>query len=1053
MLAPGSVFSWENFNPFSREPGLLGISPLIWTALFVLPVSIILPALIYFYEKKKVPGVTRVFLASMRAGVLLVLYLLIAGPSLVDTETFVEGSKIAVLIDDSLSMGEEAREFPVFNVMDDREAQDVRQTREHLNALGIHVPTPPSQGFVALSDDEYELRRFVRRAVRERATRLSARLTELHGGSFDIASWQRLRGDLDVIAAEADLKQSELSAETNRDEPDQGRLRRLQSELDGLLQQLMTREQEFAQMLGGSPDDPEVRRKRTLLENLLQTCHPEGPRRWDIACELVMDGNSLSPVEGADMSLIDVLRRRALELEEQNDQGRPRMSTLRFFVFSTRFGREQLTDEAILEVDPAELDFRAPRGRLSEIDQAIREVRRYYTQEDDLSAIVVLSDGRDTTPAEQRPAQDATRARDGIEIVGVAIGNPRPVRVLELLSVSADREVLLGDHLDFSLKIRADRAYRADPETGRPGLRVKILLAEGSPNNHIPYQELNGRPISGDASMEVELGASELTEVKVRYRPQTAGRKLFFLKVNEDRLPDEDTYRNNVKEHEVEVIDRKIRVLYLEQGFRYEARYLNEALKRDRKLDYQGYFFDAQDGWTQPVSQHSDTEGLSSLQLPFFADGRAIRSKEDFFKQEYDVIILGDVNPDDSRFRREHWDWLEEWVSHHRGGLILLAGQNYNPRAYRNIDKARVLYPVELDFPPGYEGLVDTRVMKYWRLTPSGRAHEVHRLSTNTARNDELWGTVADNVFTRGQLNGLYWYQPTGGIKPAPAVALSRVAREGRITQEGDVLTAAMPYGSGTVLYVGSDDTWLWREFVGDFWFYRFWQNSIRFVASRRLRGQQQRVDVYTDRTTYQVGEQVKVYVELLGDIYNEVTQNQTKELSELPRGTDDARRLVVDLQARAAGRLTARRVVLTEVGWSPNLFEGVVEANEPGQFDVWVVGYEESRKQPHRYSVTAPVAEFRDLTIDLDGMRRRATDLPPDVVPLDYQAGKRVYVMTDFGKAAVEVRERESELTGMTSLLWNRQDEPWNLRSILLLVFIMLLAGEWLTRKLVRMV
>jgi hypothetical protein len=193
----------------------------------------------------------------------------------------------------------------------------------------------------------------------------------------------------------------------------------------------------------------------------------------------------------------------------------------------------------------------------------------------------------------------------------------------------------------------------------------------------------------------------------------------------------------------------------------------------------------------------------------------------------------------------------------------------------------------------------------------------------------------------------------------------------------------------------------------------------------------------------------------LLGDIYNEVTQNQNKELSELPRSGDEeeARRLIVELQARSQGRLTARRVVLSEVSWSPNLFEGVVEANEPGQFDVWVLGYEESRKQPHRYTVIAPVTELRNLTMDFEGLRQRATKLPAGIAPIDYQAGKRIYLMQDMGNAALEVRERENELKGMTSLLWNRKDSPWDLRTMLLVTLILLLAGEWLTRKLVRMV
>lgn len=1068
VLAPGSVFSWENFDPFSRQSegsatwkgiSLFDISPLIWTALLVIPVCVLLPAVIYFYEKKKVSRLTRVFLASLRAGILFLLYLLIAGPSLVATETYVEGSKVAVLIDDSLSMGDESREFPIFNVFDDRESADVRELRDHLRGLGVDVPPPPNQGFVTLSDDEVAVRGFVRRVVRERAARLVKRLSELHGGRFDIGGWQRLRRELDGIAAEADLRQSELSAETSKETPNESQVRRLQSELDELLRQLMLREQEFAKLLGGNADDQAVMQKRVLINNLLGTCHPEGPRRWDIACELVTDGNTLSALKQGDKSLIDVLRARAAEIAEKADKRRTenRVAMLRFFVFSTRFGRDQLTDEAILEVDPAELDFREPRGRLTELDAALREVRRYYTAEDDLSSIIVLTDGRDTSPNEERSADEAAKARSGVEVVGIAIGNPKPVKVLELLSVSADREILKGDFLDFKLKIRADKAYRADPEKGTPGQRVKIILCEDSPTNPVAYSELNGRAVRGADGTEIELGPEELAEVKIRFKPAVTGKHIYYLKLNEDRLPDEDTYRNNVKEHEVEIIDRKIKVLYLEGRFRYQARYLNEALKRDKKLEYQGYFFDAQDGWTQPTSQYDEEvrRKLSPLVAPFAVGDRVIRDKEEFFKLDYDVIIMGDIDPDDNRFRREHWDWLEEWVSHHRGGLVLLAGQGYNFSAYRNIEKARVLYPVELDTPRDAEGAIDHKQQKFWRLTPAGRAHEVHRLSSNPARNDELWGSVKDGSFVKGQLHGLYWYQGTAGIKPAPAVALSRVTREGKITGEGDVLTAAMPYGSGMTFYCGSDDTWLWREFVGDVYFYRFWQNTLRFVASRRLKGKQQRVDVYTDKTRYQVSEQVKVYVELLGDIYNEVTQNQNKELSELPRGPDDseARRLIVELQARSQGRLSARRVVLQEVSWSPNLFEGVVEANEPGQFDVWVQGYEESRKQPHRYTVIAPVAELRNLTMDFDGLQRRSTKLPANVAPMDYQGGKRIYLMTDMGQAVFEIREKENELKGITSLLWNRKDEPWSLRSALLVLMIMLLAGEWLTRKLVRMV
>lgn len=632
------------------------------------------------------------------------------------------------------------------------------------------------------------------------------------------------------------------------------------------------------------------------------------------------------------------------------------------------------------------------------------------------------------------------------------------MKVLELLAVSGDKEVLKGDFVDFKLKIRADKAYRADKATGRAGQRIKVILCEDSPGNAIAYEELNGRPVVGPADMEFELPAEDLAEARVRFKPKLAGKHVYFLKLNEDRLADEDTYRNNVAEHYLEVIDRKIKVLYIEQGFRHEARWLNDNLKRDKKLLYQGYFIEADEGWPQPISLYDEEvkKQVSPLRAPFFDGKKIIREKDEFLKLNYDVLILGDIDPDGREFKIEHWDWIEEWVSKNQGGLILLSGMRYNPKAYANFERAKALYPVEIDnLPSDYDSRVDTRRLKYWRLTPAGRAHEVMRLSSNPERNDELLGSVVDGNFRPGQLDGLYWYAPGANLKPAPAQALVRVVNEGKVTSEGDVLVATQPYGNGVVLYVGTDDANRWRQFVGDIYFYRFWQNAIRFVASRRLAGKQQRVDVYTDKTEYQVGDQVKVYCELLGDIYGEVVQNQLKELKELPQpeGSAELRRIIVDVQARTGGKLTSRRVILSEVSWRPGQFEGVVEANEPGQFDVWVRGYEESRKKPHRYTVIAPIAELRDMTLDFDGLKARATELPKNRAPMSYQDGKRVYLMQDAGQAAIDVRERQNEVKGLSQLVWNTEGEPMLLRSLLLVAFVLLLAGEWFARKLVRLV
>ena len=52
-------------------------------------------------------------------------------------------------------------------------------------------------------------------------------------------------------------------------------------------------------------------------------------------------------------------------------------------------------------------------------------------------------------------------------------------------------------------------------------------------------------------------------------------------------------------------------------------------------------------------------------------------------------------------------------------------------------------------------------------------------------------------------------------------------------TRYGKMPLVAHHYaGRGKVFFVGTDSTWLWRQNVGDRFFYKFWGQAIRFVAA-----------------------------------------------------------------------------------------------------------------------------------------------------------------------------------------------------------------------------
>jgi hypothetical protein len=277
---------------------------------------------------------------------------------------------------------------------------------------------------------------------------------------------------------------------------------------------------------------------------------------------------------------------------------------------------------------------------------------------------------------------------------------------------------------------------------------------------------------------------------------------------------------------------RELKLLYIEQGFRHEARFLNENLKRDKGLAYQGFFIEAQDGWTQPTSNWSEEvkKQVKPLRRPFWADGKIIEDEAVFIAAKYDVVIIGDVNSTSPTWREEYWDWLATWVEA-GGGLILLSGQAHHPSDYGNLEAYKSLSPLKLDAPATPDQLINRGVEKYFGRTAAGRKHQILRLDADEARDDELWGVENAGQFQPGDLHGMYWYALAGEPKE-DATVLARVAKPDGKIADGAPLIITRNHGKGRVLWLGTEDFHYWRQWVGEHYFYKFWQNAIRWAAN-----------------------------------------------------------------------------------------------------------------------------------------------------------------------------------------------------------------------------
>ena len=162
--------------------------------------------------------------------------------------------------------------------------------------------------------------------------------------------------------------------------------------------------------------------------------------------------------------------------------------------------------------------------------------------------------------------------------------------------------------------------------------------------------------------------------VPMKFTPDKKG--AFTLKARIEPRSDEASRENNETSQPLKVVDDKIKVLYVEQTPRWEFKYLMALLSRDRRVDFKAVLLEADPSVT--------AEPKSPFLRQFPTDQEALT--------KFDLIILGDVDP--RTFTESQLENLQRWVKEGGGGLLSIAGKQFNPGAYVNTKIAELL-PVE----------------------------------------------------------------------------------------------------------------------------------------------------------------------------------------------------------------------------------------------------------------------------------------------------------------------------------------------------------------------
>jgi hypothetical protein len=590
------------------------------------------------------------------------------------------------------------------------------------------------------------------------------------------------------------------------------------------------------------------------------------------------------------------------------------------------------------------------------------------------AAIVLLSDGINTEGPGLLDAAAYAR-RKGVPLFFIGVGSDRPARDLKLSDLEVEERVFVGDLVHFRFKLTAQ---------GLAGKKISLVLR----------REKSAGSSSGDKGKEV--GRLDVTiaadgrpqDVVLSHRPAQTGQFRYTIEAEtaSGRLPSEPPIHPAPLVRAIHVLEEKIHVLLVDGGPRFEYRYLRSLLSRDKTFVLDTLLQSADIDFNDPGG------GKTLTVFPVRREALA----------EYDVVIFGDVNP--ALLSPAALESLADFVDHpdKGGALVLVAGENFMPQAYRGTPLARLMPfdPAKLRNPAASPSLTEGFVVQ---PTAIGQVSPMMQLEESPEQSRAVWQ----------RLPPLYWMTELSDLKPAAQVLAEHPLRLGADGKHLPLIVMQYVGGGGRVLFHAIDETYRWRRRVGDLYFARYWIQTLRFLTRSKLADGDRSARLSTDRHDYPLGEPVRMQARFSDD-----------RLAPLDDGG-------VTVELEQIGRQTQRlQLHRTETGRGH--FEAVLNNLPAGGYHAKIV----SPTLPDQVSaadfvVDSPQNELAQVQLDAGAMRQAAkttngeyfTPADADNLINKLPAGRQVPIesLPPFP-------------------LWNR----WPVLAIVL----GLLIGEWLLRK-----
>jgi hypothetical protein len=619
-----------------------------------------------------------------------------------------------------------------------------------------------------------------------------------------------------------------------------------------------------------------------------------------------------------------------------------------------------------------------PKNDASRLGSAVREVLTNF-RGSSLAAIVMLTDGV-TTEGEDLVKVSKHASQSGVPLFFVGIGDAHQTPDVIVNDAQVADWVYVNDFANFTVQLSAQ---------GFTDLEVPVQLFEKGKES--------GRPLD---EKRVKFD-KETKTVTLRHRPIDPGDKVYVVKVPPQG--DEPADNNRLERH-VLVREAKIhKVLYVEQYPRWEYRYIKSLLERETPLARGNKAIDLHVLLLEADLDYATQDRSALVDFPTRAE-----------LNKYDVVILGDVDPKSSPRMNEHLKEIADFVRERGGGLLMIAGERYAPRVYKETPLKDIL-PIDLAGAPAEEEPDRDRTQGYRpELTSLGRMHPIFRFDTNETKSEEIWG----------QLREMYWYAEGYQPKRVAEVLAVMPQREGG-PKEQQALAVQQFVGAGRSMFFGFNETWRWRFREKEEYFNKFWVQTVRYLAVGRLG----RVEVKVDRQVpYRRVEQIQVTVRFPDDAPPPPAETEVKVLVERrpPRTgpqTETVKQAPVEVQT----------VKLDKVPGSRAAYTALVARTPEGEYTFTLASPSVPGPKPTAETrVLPPPGEMDQLRMNQDDMQKAAQE-----------SHGKFYTLADADKLPDELPSGirvTLNAPGPPALLWNH--------TLVFLFALGLLSLEWVLRK-----